>query len=123
MDETTEYMPHGTGRKFAFTDWLAGVSLARRLTDKLMVGANVKYVREELGTDVEGPVTNSWLLDVGTKYYVGLSTVRMAMFLSNFGPELKPSGTFVGLADGVRIDRTTRDGPPTVFKFGIAFDP
>jgi len=124
MDETTEYMPYGTGRKFAFTDWLAGVSLARRLTDKLMVGANVKYVREELGTDVGGPVTNSWLLDIGTKYYVGLSSVRMAMCFSNFGAELKPSGTFVGLIDGARVEQDYEGfAPPTVFKFGIAFDP
>ncbi|MBN1503790.1 MAG: PorV/PorQ family protein [Candidatus Eisenbacteria bacterium] len=124
MDETTEYMPYGTGRKFAFTDWLAGVTLARRLTDKLMVGANVKYVREELGTDVGGPVTNSWLLDIGTKYYVGLSSIRMAMYFSNFGPEMKPSGTFVGLLDGSRIEQDYEGfAPPTVFKFGIAFDP
>jgi len=124
LDETTEYMPYGTGRKFAFTDWIAGVSLARRLTDKLLVGGNVKYVREELGTDVGGPVTNSWLLDVGTKYYVGLSSVRMAMLLSNFGPEMKPSGTFVGLAGGTEIEQDYEGfAPPTTFKFGIAFDP
>jgi len=124
LDETTEYMPYGTGRKFLFNDWVAGVCLARRLTDKLLVGANVKYVREELGTDVGGPVTNSWLLDVGTKYYVGLSTIRMAMLLSNFGPEMKPSGTFVGLSDGIEV-RQDYEGfaPPTTFKFGVAFDP
>ncbi len=124
LNETTEYMPYGTGRKFLFTDWIAGVSVARRLTDKLMVGGNVKYVREELGTDVGGPVTNAFLLDVGTKYYVGLSSIRMAMLLSNFGPEMKPSGTFVGLADGTTI-RQDYEGfaPPTVFKFGVALDP
>ena len=124
LDETTEYMPYGTGRKFAFTDWLAGVTVARRLTDKLMVGVNAKYVREELGTDVGGPVTNSWLVDVGTKYYVGLSSIRMAMNFSNFGPELKPSGTFVGLSEGSRIEQDYEGfAPPTMFKFGIAFDP
>ncbi|MFH0777536.1 MAG: PorV/PorQ family protein [Candidatus Eisenbacteria bacterium] len=124
MDETTEYMPYGTGRKFYFDDWVAGVALSRRLTDKLLVGANIKYVREELGTDVGGPVANSWLLDVGTKYYVGLSTVRMAMLLSNFGPEMKPSGTFTGVVDGTRISQSYEGfAPPTVFKFGVAFDP
>jgi hypothetical protein len=124
MDETSEYMPYGTGRRFAFNDWVGGVSLARRLTDKLLVGANIKYVREELGTDVGGPVTNSWLLDVGTKYYVGLSTVRMAMLLRDFGPELKPSGTFSGIFEGSRITQDYQGfTPPTTFKFGIAFDP
>lgn len=124
MDETSEYMPYGTGRRFAFNDWVAGVTLARRLTDKLMVGANVKYFREELGTEVGGPATNSWLIDVGTKYYVGLSTLRMAMLLRDFGPELKPSGTFTGTFNGTT---STQDyegfTTPTVFKFGIAVDP
>ncbi|UCF79628.1 MAG: PorV/PorQ family protein, partial [Candidatus Eiseniibacteriota bacterium] len=124
LNETTEYMPYGTGRTFTFNDWVAGLSLARRLTDKLLVGANIKYVREELGTEVGGPVTNSWLLDVGTKYYVGLSTVRMAMLLSNFGPELQPSGTFTGLLNGTSITQSYEGfTPPTTFKFGVAFDP
>ncbi len=124
MNETTEYMPYGTGRRFTFNDWVAGVSLARRLTDKLLVGANIKYVREELGTEVGGPVTNSWLLDVGTNYYVGLSTVRMAMLLTNFGPELRPSGMFTGLIDGTTVSQSYEGfTPPTTFKFGVAFDP
>jgi len=124
LDETTEYMPYGTGRRFVFADWVAGVTLARKFTDKLLVGANVKYVREELGTDVGGPSTNTWLVDVGTKYYVGLSSVRMAMNFSNFGPELQPSGTFVGVSDGARIEQSYEGfAPPTMFKFGIAFDP
>lgn len=124
MDETSEDMPYGTGRRFAFNDWVAGVSLARRLTDKLLVGANIKYFREELGTDVGGPVTNTWLLDVGTKYYVGLSTVRMAMLLRDFGPELKPSGTFTGTFDGATVTQDYEGfTTPTTFKFGVAFDP
>ena len=124
MDETSEYMPYGTGRRFAFNDWVAGVSVARRLTDKLMIGANIKYFREELGTDVGGPVTKSWLLDVGTKYYVGLSSLRMAMLLRDFGPELKPSGTFSGTFGGTDITQDYEGfTTPTVFKFGIALDP
>ena len=124
MKETSEYMPYGTGRKFAFNDWVAGVSIARRLTDKLLVGANAKYVREELGTDVGGPVTNSWLVDVGTKYYVGLSTVRMAMLLRDFGPELKPSGAFSWTSNGsVATQDYEGFAPPTTFKFGLAWDP
>lgn len=124
MDETSEYMPYGTGRQFAFSDWVAGVSVARRLTDKLQVGANIKYFREELGTDVGGPVTNTWLIDVGTKYYVGLSTVRMAMLLRDFGPELKPSGKFTGIVNGSEISQDYEGfTTPTTFKFGVAFDP
>jgi len=124
MKETSEYIPYGTGRKFAFNDWVAGVSIARRLTDKLLVGANAKYVREELGTDVGGAVTSSWLLDVGTKYYVGLSTVRMAMLLRDFGPELRPCGTFVRTLNGSVITQDYEGfAPPTTFKFGIACDP
>jgi long-subunit fatty acid transport protein len=130
IDETSELQPFGTGRTFVYSDMITGVAYARRWTDKLLVGVGAKYLREDLGKDVGNPTTSTMLFDVGSIYYLGLGSVRVATSLSNFAPQLKPSGSFLspGL-DGVfgtsDDERRTYDGfdAPTVFRYGIAFEP
>ena len=124
MEETTEYFPDGTGRTFSFNDWVAGVSFGKRFTDKFSGGLTLKYVREELGTQIGGPVLDTWLLDAGTWYDVGYGSMRLGVALLNFGPEIRPSGHY-------RSKRDPRTGaleyesfaPPTTFKAGVAIDP
>jgi hypothetical protein len=122
LDETTEFQPFGTGRSFFFTDMIAGAAYARRWTDKLLVGVGAKYLREDLGSDVGGPVTNAVLVDMGSIYYLGYGSVRIATSLSNFGSELTPSGDFVSPTTG---EVRSYDGfdPPTLFRYGLAFEP
>jgi len=122
MEETSELQPFGTGRNFLFSDMVAGVAYARRWTDKLLVGAGAKYVREDLGSDVGGPTTNAFLFDLGSIFYLGYGSVRIATSLSNFGSELRPSGTFVSPYNG---DQLAYDGfdPPIMFRYGLAFEP
>ena len=125
IDETTEFHPFGTGRSFVYSDLVVGAAYARRWTDKLLVGAGLKYVREDLGADVGGPRTNAVLVDIGSIYYLGLGSVRIATSLSNFGPELKPrdpnrsDGKWISPVTG---EQRTYDGfdPPTVFRYGLA---
>src|SRR6185503_9760761 len=95
MDETTEQRPFGTGRTFIYSDMVAGAAYARRWTDKLLIGVGAKYVHEDLGTDVGGPETHSVLFDVGSIYYLGYGSVRIATSLTNFGPALRPGGQYV----------------------------
>jgi hypothetical protein len=122
IEETTELRPFGTGRTFYYSDLVVGAAYARRWTDKLLIGAGVKYVREDLGADVGGPVTNAVLVDIGSIYYLGYGSVRIATSLDNFGSQLKPGGSFVS-----PITKEVRgyDGfdPPTVFRYGVAFEP
>ena len=122
MDETTELQPFGTGRSFSYYDLVAGLDYARRWTDKLLVGAGVKYVREDLGTDVGGPSTNSMLFDVGSIFYLGYGSVRIATSLTNFGASMKPSGDYVSPYTG---EVRSYDGfdPPIMFRYGLAFEP
>jgi len=122
MDETTDLQPFGTGRSFLFSDLVAGVAYARRWTDKLLVGFGLKYVREDLGSDVGGPVTNAPLVDMGSIYYLGYGSVRIAVSLTNFGPELKPGGSFESPTTG---EVRSYDGfdPPILFRYGLAFEP
>ena len=122
--ETTEYHPFGTGRKFTFNDWIFGVSIARRFTDRFSGGFALKYVREELGVEVGGPVTDAFILDAGTYYEIGPKRMRLAVALMNFGPDMTPSGSFTKRV-GVTTSQALYQGfaPATEFKFGLAFEP
>ena len=122
IDETTELQPFGTGRSFSYSDMVLGAAYARRWTDKLLVGVGVKYVREDLGSQVGGPTTNSFLFDVGSIYYLGLGSVRIATSLSNFGSALRPAGEYVSPYDGSTAQYDAFD-PPLMFRYGVAFEP
>ncbi len=130
IEETSELRPFGTGRTFVYSDMVVGAAYARRWTDKLLVGVGAKYVREDLGKDVGNPTTSTALFDIGSIYYLGLGSVRVATSLSNFSPELKPGGRYLSVgADGVAgtadDEERSYDGfdAPTIFRYGIAFEP
>jgi hypothetical protein len=125
LAETQEYFPYGTGRNFTFSDWLVGLSFAKRFTDKFSGGFAVKYVREELGVEVGGPTTNAFVLDAGTQYEIGPRNLHLAVALMNFGPDLKPAGSYTkttGTATGADAQYEGY-APSTEFRFGIAFSP
>jgi long-subunit fatty acid transport protein len=122
IDETTELDPFGTGRTFSYSDVVLGAAYARRWTDKLLVGAGFKFVREDLGSQIGGPTTKSTLFDMGSIYYLGLGSVRIATSLTNFGSEMKPSGTYVSPYSG-EIRQYDGFDPPLMFRYGVAFEP
>ena len=122
IEETTEFQPFGTGRTFSYSDVVGGVAFSRRWTDKLLVGTGVKFVREDLGSQVGGPTTHAWLFDVGSIYYLGLGSVRIATSLTNFGSAHRPSGNYVSPYDGSIAEFAAFD-PPLMFRYGLAFEP
>ena len=122
IDETSELMPFGTGRQFSYSDLVVGAAYSRRWTDKLLVGTGVKFVREDLGSQIGGPTTQAILFDVGSIYYLGLGSVRIATSLTNFGSALRPSGTYVSPFDGATAQYDGFD-PPLMFRYGVAFEP
>jgi hypothetical protein len=75
----------GTGRMVSAGDLLIGVAAARRFTDKLTIGLQLKYVRESLDNDVVSNV----LFDVGSIYYTGFHNLRLGFALQHFGPDMK----------------------------------
>jgi hypothetical protein len=122
--ETTEYHPYGTGRTFSFNDWLIGLTIAKRFTDRFSGGFSIKYVREELGVEVGGPATNAMVLDAGTYYEIGPRRMRLAVALLNFGPDFTPDGGFVKNGGAAATEALYQGfAPATEFKFGIAFVP
>jgi len=122
IDETTETEPFGTGRQFPYSDFIVGASYARRWTDKLLVGFGAKYLREDLGSSVGGPTTSAVLFDMGSIFYLGLGSIRIATALTNFGSELKPSGRFTSPYTGEVREYDGYD-PPMTFRYGVAFEP
>jgi hypothetical protein len=121
IQETTEERPFGTGVTFTYADWLAGATYGRRLTDRLLVGVGGKLVHEDLGADVGGTSVNTWLVDIGSIYYLGISSVRIAMTLANFGPDFQPGGDYTASTGEVRAYDAF--SPPTTFRFGVAWEP
>jgi hypothetical protein len=122
IDETTEFEPFGTGRTFTFSDIMFGVVFARRWTDKLLIGAGTKFVREDLGSAIGGPTTTAVLFDMGSIYYLGYGSVRVATSLTNFGPAMRPGGSWISANTGEVREYDAFD-PPIQFRYGIAFEP
>jgi hypothetical protein len=125
LEETTELAPDGTGRSFSYSDLLIGIGYARYFTDKFAIGGNFKYLREDLGSEVGGGVTNAWLADLGTMYHIGFRDMTFAVTITNFGPELRPSDTYTRTVDsgGFAVSQETEYlgfDPPTTFKLGFA---
>jgi hypothetical protein len=119
LEETTETQPYGTGRNFGVRDWYLALTYARQFTDRLSFGFTSRYVREELATEIGGPVADVVLFDLGTLYHLGQREMTLAFSLQHFGPEFQPSGTFVSNVTGADTDYASFS-PPTVFRLATS---
>ncbi len=118
MPVTTEMQPFGTGEYFHYSDLAIGATYAKRMTSQFSFGATIRYVQEDLAVLKIQTV----LFDLGTFYSTGLGTSRIGVAVSNFGSDVAPTGQ-VTLVDGSTVSSFQSFSPPTVFKFGIAFEP
>jgi hypothetical protein len=120
MEVTTEYRPHGTGEYFSYGDFLGAFSYARQLTDRFSFGITLKYIQEELAE----LTSRGWVVDMGTYYRTGFRSLRIAANLANFGTNIRPGGTYLGLNDqGQEVTRRYEAfAPPTVFRLGTAME-
>jgi len=130
MEETTLEEYQGTGRTFTGTDLAVGVSYARMFTDKLAFGATVKVLNEQIW-DVG---CTGAAFDFGVHYNTGWRNLRMAMAITNFGPDLKYSGSLLNFTYDPNWEWPWSREPipgtfltenfalPVVFRFGVAYD-
>lgn len=84
MDET-DYNRVPTGRQFYYDDLSIAASYGRYLTDRFSIGFTVKYI----GEFVHDYSSSGWGADVGTIYDTGYRGFKIAMLISNFGPDMK----------------------------------
>lgn len=98
---------------FSAHDLSIGVTYARNVTDRLQFGANVKYIEEELDDASAGELA----IDVGTVYYTGLKSLRVAMLGRNFGPDAE----FVQFDERIAFP-SAKVKLPMTFVLGAALD-
>ena len=126
IEITTLEQPNGTGRFFTASDISLGLTFARKMTDRLTVGATLKYVREQIVNET----ADGFAFDVGTTLDVGDSGFRLAMALTNFGFGLKMEGEdlvvpyYPGPANTpIKSYLETLEWPlPTNFRIGVSFE-
>lgn len=81
----TDLGRYGTGRKFAWNDLALTVGYGRYLTDRFSIGFTMRYI----GQFVHDYSASSWSADVGTSYNTGYRDFKLAMAITNFGPDLR----------------------------------
>lgn len=84
FEETTVLLPDGTGRMVSAGDYVFGLAAARRFTDRLSIGVQVKYVQEKLDDYSIGNI----LFDVGAIYSTGFRDLTLGFSLQHFGPDM-----------------------------------
>ena len=120
MPVTTEYHPYGDGTYFHYSDMVTGISTSIRMTDKFSFGVTIKYVRE----DMVDLVMDGMMMDLGTYYWTGYHSLRIAAAMRNFGPELRPDGTYQRMQIDGDVEDTKYEAfsPPIIFAMGVAMD-
>lgn len=83
--ETTIYQPSGTGQDVVVHNISVGLLYAIKFTDKFSFSAKANYVQEKLYT----VKTTGFTVDVGSFFYTGFRSLRIAMAFRNFGPDRK----------------------------------
>lgn len=68
-----------TGNNFSGSDLQVGLGFSRKFTDKLSIGVNLKYLREDLFIYS----SSVWAFDIGTYYNTGWHSIRLAMSAQN----------------------------------------
>lgn len=83
--ETTIYQPNGTGQDVDVDQFQIGLLYAIKFTDKFSFSAKFNYVQENLFNQK----TKAGTIDVGSFFYTGFRSLRIAMAFKNFGPDQK----------------------------------
>ena len=85
FEETTIFQPTGTGRMPDMGDISFGVAYAKKLTDKLAVGALFRWTQETLDTDR----LTAFDVSISTLFYTGFKSLRLGMTFENLGKDVK----------------------------------
>lgn len=99
-----------TGNFFSGSDLAFGLGVARKFTDKLSIGINVKYMREELFIYS----SSLWGFDVGSFYDTGWRGIKLAMSAQNFSTQARFLETKEEEQQTYEI--------PLVYRLGVSID-
>lgn len=131
-----EYIPE-TGRQslqqyYSANCFAAGISYARRMTDKFNSGITMKLINQYISIEGTSMSSPSWACDVGGTYNTKLNGLRFGFMVQNFGPDVAFSGEWLKYKDTPDATSQTADIPcewlaqpdplPLNFQFGLAMD-
>ena len=77
--------PYSSLQTFSAKEYALALSYGVSLTDRFSVGLTFKYI----GQSYEKEKASGWAADIGTLYNTGFRGFKIAMVISNFGPDLK----------------------------------
>lgn len=101
MRVRTVEKPDGTGEFFSAGDIAAGVSYAKKLTDRFSIGFTGKYIQQKIWHET----ANAFAIDAGTTFRTDLfGGMTIGASISNFGTKMKLSGRDTRQFD--RVDDT-----------------
>ncbi len=85
FEVTTPTAPWGSGTMAQVGDIAVGASFAKKMTDKFMLGGQIRWIQEDLYLEKVSTIDYS----VGTHFYTGYRSTRIAMGFRNLGPNVK----------------------------------
>jgi hypothetical protein len=126
---TTLESPEGTGQFWSPTYLTASLSYARKMSDKILFGATLKVIYEEIAS----LSSTGFAADFGLQYIAGKSGLKFGVALKNFGPSMKfdgtgldayyePSGTPTGSTPEPRRVTLQSFNLPTTLELGISYN-
>ncbi|RMD97676.1 MAG: hypothetical protein D6814_09010 [Calditrichaeota bacterium] len=126
IEITTIEKPMGTGSYYDASDLALAFTYARQMTDRFNVGITAKYIRQAIQNEVASGIG----FDIGTSLDVGVSGLKLAMALTNYGVGMRMHGDdlIIPFTPGpastpIKAQLETREFPlPTNFRIGIAFE-
>lgn len=120
---TTVEDPEGkSGNKFGITNYAAGISYARTLTNRLSAGITGKMIREKyMDYGYYG-----WALDMGLLYDTGFHGLTLGMAILHFGGDVQFDGSYFDYSDPLLGEGEQKSfetySLPINFRIGANFD-
>jgi opacity protein-like surface antigen len=126
---TTIDEPEGTGETYSSSSYALQLSYARQMTTQFSFGLSFKYIGERIYHES----ASGFGFDFGTLLYTGFRSLRLAMNISNMGPEMTFSGPDLDVEyspDASNPNQDTYSGQlkvdpyslPLTFRVGMAYD-
>ena len=85
---TTEESPEGTGEILSPNFSVVGVSYARRMTDRVLLGFTTSFVNEKIAD----ASASGFAVDLGVQYDTGWRGLRFGFAMKNIGPNMRFDG-------------------------------
>ncbi len=129
---TSEANPFGErlgGNTFEWTSTVVGLGYAKRLTDRLSVGGQIKYITEGIPD-----ASTKWMaFDIGTQFNTGLYGLTLGGAIQNVGGQSRASGALIQrlittgdgsvLPEQRRVEFFTRETEiPVEFRLSVGAD-